>query len=132
MMFAFATRDGWGTWESGQIQDNFYYTNTNKNVHSVQLKFTPSEQYNFGAQYFNIRFDKIQQQAGALSKRAAEEIDAYVAWTPNQRMSYTLLAGIVKPKAGIRQATIEANRNIDPSNIGKKTFFGALMASFKL
>lgn len=136
MMFAFVTRDGWGTWESGQIQDNFYYTNTNKNVHSVQLKFTPSEQCNFGAQYFNIRFDKIQQQPGALSKRAAEEIDAYVAWTPNQRMSYTLLAGIVKPKAGIRQATIqaaiEANPNTAPSNIGKKTFFGALMASFKL
>ena len=61
LMSGLGARDGYGTWETGQIQGNTYFSNTNQNVHNVQLKLTPSEQYTYGIQYFITNFDKAQQ-----------------------------------------------------------------------
>lgn len=131
LFYAFSTRDGFGTWENGQIQGNFYLANTNQNVHSVQLKLTPTKELTLGAQYFVISYDKLQQ-GGCQSKRVSNEVNAFATWSPTDRLSFTALVGAVMPKSGLVQQTIANNSDVKSSQIGKTTYMGFLKATFKI
>ena len=131
LMFACGTRDGYGTWETGQIQSSFYFSNTNQNVHNVQLKLTPSDKYVFGVQYFHINFDKLYQY-NIKSKAGSRELDAYFTWTPNDYVSLTAIGGILKPKSGIKQYTIANSNSVSPSKIGKTVYMLGLMLTYTL
>ncbi len=128
--FGYWTRDGFGTWETGQIYGQFYFTNTNENVHNIQLKLTPTDQHTVGLLYYQIRFDK-PAQAGSRSKRAADEWDMYWTWAPYTWFSFTAIVGATTAKDGVRELTIANNPSIDPGRIGKTTSFGYLSATFK-
>ncbi|MBX9696692.1 MAG: alginate export family protein [Alphaproteobacteria bacterium] len=130
LMFGFWRRDGVGTWEIGEIYGQFYATNTNQKVHSVQLRFNPTEQFGFGLLYYNINYDK-PQQAGSLSRRTGDEWDLYSTWSPYEWLSFSAIAGAVIPKAGLKQSTIASTPTVDPGRIGKTTYFGYLSAAFK-
>ncbi len=125
----FAVRDGYGTWETGQIFTH-YFSNTNQNVHNIQLKLTPTDNHTVGILYYNIHFDKTQQ-AGSQSKKAANELNAYWIWTPRPWLVLTALVGAAVAKEGLNQLIRAENPTVSPKRIGKIASFGCLLAAFR-
>lgn len=118
LVFGYWIRDGYGTWEIGEIGGQFYYSNSNKKVHNFQLKLTPTKEYTLGVLYFIVNFDKISN----VSKRAATELDIYITWTPSSWFSLSTILGANIPKAGIKQLL----------GIGKTVYLAYMSATFKL
>lgn len=128
MNFGFWARDGYGTWETGQIFGTFYFGNTNQQVQNVQLKLFPTDQLTFGVQYYHVDFHKPEQY-GATSKHATNEVDLYGTWSPCEKYSFTLIGGASSAGKGIKQA-IQSNLGLNKPT-GKTTYFASLMATFK-
>lgn len=129
MQFGYWARDGYGTWEVGQIHGTFYFTNTNQNVHNVHLRFTPYTNHTVGIQYYHIRFHR-PAQAGSISSRAGDEWDIYWDWHPYTWLSLNVMAGVNIPKRGVCELIRDGNPTVDPLRIGKSVYFGQVSATF--
>lgn len=130
LMLGYWLKDGYGTWEVGEIWEQFYYSNSNQKVHCIHVKLTPTPQYAMGGLYYIINFDK-PQQAGSISKRGSTELDLYFTWTPSSWVSISTILAANWPKTGaIQAAKAAASLKVNPSRIGKTVYLASIVATF--
>ncbi len=124
---------GPGTWYIGEIYGWYEQGLTNITVHQISLRANPSEQINVGANYYRIDFNKLGQVnqlistgAPVTSKRAMDELDLYVEWSPTDWLTVVPTAAVGLPGPGYKQVDTGTGRTG-----GAAIFLGQVVASVK-
>jgi Alginate export len=98
---------GFGSWTQGEIFGQWISPNSNLNVKMVNFKVSPlPDLLDLGAIYYSFDFDQVSQfnNPGITAHHAADELDLYAKWSPNQWFDLTGVFGFAIPGAGMKQA----------------------------
>jgi hypothetical protein len=124
---------GPGTWMIGEIFGWYEQGLTNITVNQVTLRASPTDQINIGANYYRIDFNKLGQVnqtistgAAVTSKRAMDELDLYVEWSPTDWLTVVPTAAVGLPGPGYKQVDTGTGRTG-----GATIFLGQVVASVK-
>ena len=86
----------YGTWFQGEVAYNYSGPfNSNTKISNIGFNIHPSEKYSFGAQYYH--FSTLVKQNNPNFN--GQELDLYMMWFPNQKLTIAPLIGIYKPQA---------------------------------
>lgn len=89
---------GWGTWTQGEVVGNYLLYNSNQRNHMVHLSATPTAAVTTGAIYYRFDLDQAQYFGTAVSARHfADEIDVYLNWIINDKVSAYAVYGVALP-----------------------------------
>jgi hypothetical protein len=124
---------GPGTWYIGEIYGWYEQGLTNITVNQVTLRASPSDQINVGANYYRIDFNKLGQVnqlistgAAVTSKRAMDELDLYLEWSPTGWLTVVPTMAVGLPGPGYKQVDTGTGRAG-----GATIFLGQVVASAK-
>ena len=95
----------WGSWFQGEIAGGYILTNSNLKSHQVRLHTSPSGSVDSGLMLWDFLFD-VPAALGptVTSDHALTELDWYLDWKINTRLSLTLVAAAADPGKGAQQA----------------------------
>jgi hypothetical protein len=94
---------GWGTWLEGEIMGEYFYSNSNKQSHTVAIKAKPVEEISTGILLYRIFADEKNLWGDRLTHyHLADEADLYVDYTVNENLLISAAAGYAKPGRGLR------------------------------
>ena len=109
---------GPGTWYIGEIYGWYEQGLTNITVNQASLRASPSEQINVGANYYRIDFNKLGQVnqlistgAPVTSKRAMDELDLYLEWSPTDWLTVVPTMAVGLPGPGYKQVDTGTGQN---------------------
>jgi len=97
---------GFGSWTQGEIFGQWISPNSNLNVKMANFKLSPlPELLDIGAIYYSFDFDKVAQfnDPRITARHAADEVDLYAKWSPNDWLGLTGVFGFAVPGAGLKQ-----------------------------
>ena len=108
---------GPGTWYIGEIYGWYEQGLTNITVNQVTLRASPTDQINVGANYYRIDFNKLGQVnqlistgAPVSSKRAMDELDLYMEWSPTAWLTVVPTMAVGVPGPGYKQVDTGTGR----------------------
>jgi len=91
LFYGFST--GYGTWFQGEVSGNYAGPfNNNTAITHLHLRGYPNERLLLGALFYDFRTD--DNDAGSLDAR---ELDLFLTWTVDERISVSPLLGLYKP-----------------------------------
>jgi hypothetical protein len=105
-LFAASGDRGFGSWTQGEIFGQMISPNSNLNVKMANFKLSPlPELLDIGAIYYSFDFDKVAQfnDPRITARHAADELDLYAKWSPNDWLGLTGVFGFAVPGAGLKQ-----------------------------
>lgn len=88
---------GYGTWFQGEVAANYAGTsgnNIDSDIHSINIKASPTEMLSVGAVYFDISNTK-----NGTGKNDAKELDIWAEWVVNENLIVSPLVGFYTPKS---------------------------------
>ena len=94
----------WGYWYQGEILGEYVLANSNLNSHMIRLSVDPLDTLHINLFYYNFKLDNAAG-FGVQSKDFADEWDLTVDWTPNDSLTFSLVAAYAKPDNGAKQYT---------------------------
>lgn len=94
---------GPGTWIMGEIYGNYMGPPSNLNIHQLNLRVSPTDNFNFGLIYYLADFNDPRQfnLAGTGVRRGAfHEVDIYAEYSPRPWLTITPTLAFLVPRAG--------------------------------
>ena len=90
---------GWGTWFYGEVFTNYFW-HTNLQIHMLQARAAPSDNFALTANFYDIDFDSPITSA-TDDRNAAREFNLIADWTITPNMGLSPLFGISFPDEGL-------------------------------
>jgi len=127
---------GFGSWTQGEIFGKYIAPNSNLNVKMANLKISPIADFlDLGAIYYSFDFDKVAQfnDPRITARHAADELDLYAKWSPNDWLGVTGVFGFAIPGPSLKQAAQAFVADNGPVGriVGRTTTLAELIVEIK-
>jgi len=94
----------WGYWYQGEILGEYVLENSNLKSHTVRATLKPTDTITAHLYYYNFKLVDAGD-FGVDSKDYADEVDLTIDWSPNDRLSFSLVGAWATPDDAAKEST---------------------------
>lgn len=95
----------WGSWWQGEIAGEWFISNSNLKTHMLRIHTEPRDSIGTGLIYFDYSLDQPgSYQGGVSSSDLAKEINWYMDWSPNERLTFSFVLARNNPGPAVEEA----------------------------